>query len=257
MGALLRLGFAVASYLLFFGSFLYLVGFTGNLFGEAASLTGMACLAGLPSIDAGPSATTGMAIVINVALIALFGIQHSVMARPRFKTWLTGFWPQSIERSLYVLATVVALALIYHFWRPITPLVWSAQADWLRMLLWVLFFAGWGILFIATCLLNHFELFGLRQAWADFRGKTVPEMKFRTPLFYKLVRHPIYTGILLAIWAIPDMSQGHLLFAVGMTIYILIGVRYEERDLIAHLGEQYVEYRKRVGAVIPGFGKAK
>ena len=257
MGALLRLGFAVASYLLFFGAFLYLVGFTGNLFGGAASLTGMSELAGLPSIDAGPAASVGMAVIINIGLIALFGIQHSVMARPGFKAWLTSFWPASIERSLYVLATVVALVLIYEFWRPITPLVWSAQAEWLRMLLWVLFFAGWGILFIATCLLNHFELFGLRQALADFRGSTVPEMKFRTPLFYKLVRHPIYTGILLAIWAIPDMTQGHLLFAAGMTVYIVIGIRYEERDLIAHLGEQYSEYRKRVGAVIPGIGKAR
>lgn len=257
MGALLRLGFAVASYLLFFAAFLYLVGFVGNLFGEAAHLTGMAELTGLPSIDNGPSASLVSAVIINIGLIALFGIQHSVMARSGFKSWLTRFWPASIERSLYVLATVIMLGLIYHFWRPITPLVWSAQADWLRMLLWGLFFAGWVILFIATCLLNHFELFGLRQAWADFRRKAVPVMQFRTPLFYKLVRHPIYTGILLAIWAIPDMSQGHLLFAAGMTIYILIGVRYEEKDLVAHLGEHYTEYRKRVGAVIPGIGKIR
>ena len=254
---LLSLGFAVGSYLLFFASFLYLVGFTGNLFDEAVALTGIAGLAALPSIDAGPAAPLGVAIIINLALIALFGIQHSVMARPGFKSWLTRFWPAPIERSLYVLATVAVLVMIYVFWRPITPMVWSVEADWLRMLLWGLFFAGWAILFIATCLLNHFELFGLHQAWAGFRGTAVPETQFRTPLFYKLVRHPIYTGILLAFWATPDMSQGHLLFAIGMTVYVVIGVRYEERDLIAHLGDQYVEYRKKVGAVIPGIGKAR
>lgn len=254
---LLRLGFAVGSYLLFFISFLYLVAFTGNLFDEAVALTGIAGLAALPSIDEGPSAPVTVAIIINLALIALFGIQHSVMARPGFKSWLTRFWPASIERSLYVLATVAVLVMIFLFWRPITPMVWSVDAEWLRILLWGLFAAGWAILFIATCLLNHFELFGLHQAWAGFRGSVVPEQRFRTPLFYKLVRHPIYTGILLAFWATPDMSQGHLLFAIGMSIYVMIGVRYEERDLIAHLGEQYVEYRTRVGAVIPGIGKVR
>ncbi|MEO1168629.1 MAG: methanethiol S-methyltransferase [Pseudomonadota bacterium] len=254
---ILRLGFAVGSYLLFFLSFLYLIAFTGNLFDEAAALTGLSSLATLPSIDVGPDASLGTAIIVNLALIALFGIQHSVMARPAFKRWLTRFWPAAIERSLYVLATVAVLVAIFLFWRPIAPLVWSAEAEWLRILLWALFVAGWVILFIATWLLSHFELFGLHQAWADFRGKVVPEMQFRTPLFYKLVRHPIYTGILLAFWATPDMSQGHLLFAAGMTVYVVIGVRYEERDLIAHLGEQYIEYRTRVGAVIPGIGKAR
>lgn len=257
MRALLRLSFAVASYLLFFAAFLYLIGFVGDLFGEVARLTGMAELTGLPTVDTGPASTLGMAIIINIGLIALFGIQHSVMARPGFKARLTQVWPASIERSFYVLATVIALGLIYLFWRPITPLVWSAQADWLRAFLWGLFFTGWTIVFIATWLLNHFELFGLQQAWADFRGRSPAEMQFRTPLFYKLVRHPIYTGFLLAMWAIPDMSQGHLLFAVGMTIYILIGVRHEERDLITHLGEHYSEYRTRVGALVPGIGKAR
>jgi protein-S-isoprenylcysteine O-methyltransferase Ste14 len=257
MGGILRLGFAVASYLLFFASFLYLVGFVGNLFGELERMTGLAGLAELPSVDHGPTATVGMAVIINLGLIALFGIQHSVMARPGFKSWLTSFWPAGIERSLYVLMTVVVLVLMYHFWRPITPLVWSVETPWLRTLLWALFFAGWGIVFIATWLLNHFELFGLRQAWADFRSGTIPPARFRTPLFYKLVRHPIYSGFLLAMWAIPDMSQGHLLLALGFTVYILIGIRYEERDLVTYLGEQYSEYRKKVGMVIPGIGKAR
>lgn len=253
----LRLGFALVTYLLFFAAFLYLIAFTGNLFGEVERLTGVQGLADLPSVDNGPATSPIMAIILNLGLIALFGIQHSVMARPAFKSWLTRFWPAPIERSLFVLATVVVLVLLFLFWRPITPLVWSAEAPWLRTLIWALFFAGWGIVFVATWLLSHFELFGLQQAWADFRGVAIPEQRFRNPFFYKMVRHPIYTGFLFAFWAIPDMSQGHLLLAAGFTVYILIGVRYEELDLGVHLGHQYAEYRKRVGMLIPGIGKAR
>jgi len=252
----LRLGFALVAYLLFFITFLYLIAFTGNLFGEVERLTGVPGVANLPSVDNGPAASAAMAIMLNSGLIALFGIQHSVMARPGFKSWLTRFWPASIERSLFVLATVVVLVLIFAYWRPLTPLVWSAEAPWLRTFLWALFLAGWAMVFVTTWLLNHFELFGLHQAWADFRRTAVPEPRFRTPLFYRFVRHPLYLGFLLAFWAIPDMSQGHLLLAGGFTIYILIAIRYEERDLVAHLGEQYADYRKRVGMLIPGIGKA-
>ncbi len=252
----LRMGFALIAYLLFFAAFLYLFAFTGNLFDEVARLTGAQDLANLPSIDYGPAASPAGAILVNIGLIALFGIQHSVMARSGFKSWLTQFWPAAIERSLYVLATVVVLVLLFTYWRPITPLVWSAEAPWLRTLLWALFFAGWAMVFVTTWLLNHFELFGLHQAWSDFRRTPVPEPRFRTPLFYRFIRHPLYLGFLLAFWAIPDMSQGHLLFAGGFTIYILIAIRYEERDLVAHLGQQYADYRKRVGMLIPGIGKA-
>ena len=252
----LRLGFALVAYLLFFITFLYLIAFTGNLFGEVERLTGVPGVANLPSVDNGPAASAAMAIMLNSGLIALFGIQHSVMARPGFKSWLTRFWPASIERSLFVLATVVVLVLIFAYWRPLTPLVWSAEAPWLRTFLWALFLAGWAMVFVTTWLLNHFELFGLHQAWADFRRTAVPEPRFRTPLFYRFVRHPLYLGFLLAFWAIPDMSQGHLLLAGGFPIYILIAIRYEERDLVAHLGEQYADYRKRVGMLIPGIGKA-
>ena len=241
---------------MFFITFLYLIAFTGNLFGEVERLTGVPGVANLPSVDNGPAASAAMAIMLNSGLIALFGIQHSVMARPGFKSWLTRFWPASIERSLFVLATVVVLVLIFAYWRPLTPLVWSAEAPWLRTFLWALFLAGWAMVFVTTWLLNHFELFGLHQAWADFRRTAVPEPRFRTPLFYRFVRHPLYLGFLLAFWAIPDMSQGHLLLAGGFTIYILIAIRYEERDLVAHLGEQYADYRKRVGMLIPGIGKA-
>ncbi len=252
----LRLGFALIAYLLFFAAFLYLIAFTGNLFGAAERLIGAQGLADLPSVDNGPAASPAMAILLNLGLIGLFAIQHSVMARSGFKSRLTRFWPAPIERSLYVLATVVVLVLLFAYWRPITPLVWSAEAPWLRTLLWALFFAGWAMVFVTTWLLNHFELFGLHQAWADFRRTAVPEARFRTPLFYRFIRHPLYLGFLFAFWAIPDMSQGHLLFAGGFTIYILIAIRYEERDLVTHLGDQYADYRKRVGMLIPGIGKA-
>ncbi len=247
--AAIRLLFSVVAYLLFFIAFLYLVGFVGNLFALFPQT------ADLPSIDYGRNVAFGTALIGNIALIALFGLQHSVMARRGFKDWLTGWWPEGLERSFYVLMTVAALVLLFEFWAPMPGLIWSAQADWLRTLLWVLCFAGWAMVFVSTWLLNHFELFGLQQAWADFRGKPLPESRFREPLFYKAVRHPIYTGFLLAFWAAPDMSQGHMLFAIGMTIYIMIGISYEERDLVRILGSQYTEYRTRVGMVIPGIGK--
>lgn len=242
--AAMRLGFAVVAYFLFFAAFLYLVGFVGNLIVPK-------------SIDVGPTVSPGGAVLIDSALIALFGIQHSVMARRGFKTRLERVWHPAIERSLFLVASVAALVILYLFWQPIPALVWSVEAEWLRTLLWALFAIGWGIVFLSTWLLNHFELFGLHQAWADFRGAEMPAQKFRTPLFYKGVRHPLYSGFLLAFWAAPDMSQGHMLFAAGMTIYVLIAIRYEERDLAAHHGGDYADYRKRVGMLIPGIGKAR
>lgn len=244
MGRFPRFGFGVLAYLMFFASFIYLVGFVGNI--------------GVPrSIDTGPVAPAAQAMIVNIGLIILFGIQHSVMARSHFKTALLRYWPPAIERSLYVATTAVVLVVLYWFWRPLPDVVWSADSDWLRTLLWSLFAAGWGIVFISTWLIDHFELFGLRQVWADLRGTVLPQAQFRQPLFYKFVRHPIYVGFLLAFWATPDMSQGHLLFAAGMTVYILIGIRHEERDLVTHLGSMYVEYRKTVGMLLPGIGKAR
>lgn len=240
----IRFGFGIVAYLFFFASFVYLIGFVANLYVPR-------------SIDAGPIVSPMLAIIINLALIALFGIQHSVMARPGFKAALTRYWPAAVERSLYVAVTAVVLCLLYWLWRPLPAMVWLVDTEWLRILLWALFAAGWGIVFISTFLINHFELFGLHQIWADLRKRSIPQTTFRQPLFYKLVRHPIYTGFLLAFWATPDMSQGHLLFAVGMTIYILIGIRYEERDLKEHLGGVYVEYTRRVGMVVPGIGKSR
>lgn len=243
MGRSLIMAIAVAIYFAFFGAFLYLVGFVGGF-------------DFMPThIDKGLAASPAMAAVINVALIAAFGIQHSVMARPAFKARWTQIVPPALERSLYCLATVAVLLLLFAFWRPIAGTVWSIENEIGRMVMWTIFFAGWGILFISTWLLNHFELFGLQQAWQNMRGTEASPAKMRTPLFYKLVRHPIYTGFFLAFWATPTMTVGHLLFASGMTIYIMIGIAHEERDLVDVFGDEYLAYRKTVGAFIPGIGK--
>jgi len=245
--------FAVACYFAFFGTFLYLVGWVGDFQQLPFAIGGFD---GLPTtVDKGLSAAPGTALVIDVALIALFGIQHSVMARPGFKAGWTKIVPAPIERSVYVLATVVVLVVLFTYWHPIEGTVWSVENETARMAIWALFWLGWGILFIATWLLNHFELFGLQQAWYHMQGKEVPAHQMHTPLFYKYVRHPLYTGFFIAFWATPDMTYGHLLAAVGFTIYIMIGIAYEERDLLDLFGEQYAEYRKRVGAFIPGIGK--
>ena len=234
---------AILCYFAFFASFAYLVGFVGNI-------------PGLPiTVDRGPEAPLAMAVVTDLALIALFGLQHSVMARKGFKAAWTRIVPAPIERSLYCLASALALAVMYLFWLPIPQVIWDVQGSGLGMALLALFGAGWLILFISTWLLNHFELFGLAQAWRNFSGAAEPADDFKTPGFYRYVRHPIYTGFFLAFWAAPTMSLGHLVLAAGMTAYILIGISYEERDLIARFGNRYGEYRAKVGMLIPGLGK--
>jgi len=240
----IRLAFAVFAYLCFFAAFLYLVGFVGNLLVPK-------------SIDSGPTTPLALTLPIDLALIALFGLQHSVMARPGFKRWITRYVHPASERSVYVLATVAVLVAMFALWRPIPILLWTARADWLVMLLWALFAIGWGIVFVTTWLLGHFELFGLQQAWLHFRGREAASPRFREPLFYRWVRHPLYLGFLLAFWAIPTMTVGHALFAAGMTAYILIAIRYEERDLTALLGDSYADYRTRVGMLLPGIGRAR
>ena len=237
-----QLLFAVVAYLFFFASFLYLIGFVHNFMVPR-------------SIDVGVAVPTLAAFVVNAALILLFGLQHSIMARPGFKTVLTRYWPEPIERSLYVLMTALVLCIFFILWQPLPATVWSVEVTWLRGLLFAIAGLGWLIVLISTFLLNHFELFGLHQVWANFRDRAMPVMSFREPFFYRLVRHPIYTGFLLAFWSTPDMSQGHLFFSTGMTLYILIGVYYEERDLKKHLGEVYVAYTRRVGMLIPGVGR--
>lgn len=243
MTRIANLAVAVACYFAFFVAFCYLIGFVGNLPGWPTT------------VDRGADAPLGVALLTDLALIALFGVQHSVMARPGFKAKWTRAVSPVIERSIYCLAASLALAAMYLLWKPIPQIVWDVQATAPAMLLWALFALGWIIVFISTWLVSHFELFGLAQAWRNFTGAQPPVDQFRTPLFYRLVRHPIYTGFVLAMWAIPTMTLGHLVLAAGMTVYILIGISYEERDLIARFGQHYVTYRERVGMLIPGIGK--
>jgi protein-S-isoprenylcysteine O-methyltransferase Ste14 len=243
MGRSLTLAASAACYAAFFGAFVYLIGF-------------VAAFDPLPShVDKGLTGPVGTAVLIDLALIALFGVQHSVMARPGFKARWTKIVPAPLERSVYCLAAALALIALFAFWHPIAGTVWSVENPTARIMLWALFFAGWVILFIATHLINHWELFGLAQAWRHFRGTEGVPPTFRTPLFYRWVRHPIYSGFLLAFWATPEMSYGHLLLAVGFTAYILVGIAYEERDLVGHYGQTYTDYRKRVGMVFPWVGR--
>ena len=243
MGRVLIMALSLACYTAFFASFVYLVGWVG-------------AFDFMPThIDKGMDGPVTMAVLVNLGLIALFGIQHSVMARPGFKAAWTKMIPAASERSIYCLMTAVVLSLVFAYWHPIEGSLWSVQNESARMAIWALFWIGWGILFTSTWLLNHFELFGLQQAWHNLSGKQEADPQMRTPMFYKLVRHPIYTGFFIAFWATPDMTYGHLLAAVGFTIYIMIGIVYEERDLLEVFGEEYAEYRKRVGAFIPGLGK--
>lgn len=244
MSKYLQFAFGIAAYVVFLCVFLYLIGFVGDLIVPR-------------SIDAGPSAPIAAALAIDAGLIMLFGVQHSVMARSGFKAWLSRAVPQPVERSFYVMATNLVLILLFVGWRPIPLAIWTVEAEWARLLLWAGFGAGWAIVFVSTWLLNHFELFGLHQHWRNLRGLQPPPADFREPLFYKWIRHPLYAGFILAFWSTPTMTAGHLLLALGLTAYILIAIRYEERDLVAAIGPSYEEYRRRVGMLLPGVGRVR
>ena len=240
MGAFLSLLYGVLVYVLFLGTFAYAIAFIGNV-------------AVPKTIDGGASASLAEALVVNLLLLGLFAVQHSVMARRGFKRWWTRVVPPAVERSTYVLAATLALALLLWQWRPIPqPIVWKVESTAGADLLWVVFWVGWAVLLLSTFLLNHFELFGLRQVFARLAGHEIPEPEFRTPLLYRYVRHPIYLGFVLGFWAAPVMTAGHLLFAAGATGYILVGIWFEERDLVAQFGEQYRRYRAQVGMLLPG-----
>jgi methanethiol S-methyltransferase len=238
MNRLLTIGYGAASYLVFLAAFLYAIGFVGNT--------------AVPrSIDRGVAAPIGEAIVVNALLLGLFAVQHSVMARPAFKRWWTRFVPKAIERSTFVLVTSLVLFLLYWQWRTMPALVRDVTSTAGRLALYVLFWLGWAIALSATFVINHFDLFGLRQGYLAWRGKPYTHIGFRSPLLYRLVRHPIMLGFIIAFWATPRMTAGHLLFAIATTGYILIAVQLEERDLVAAMGNQYRDYRGRVPMLLP------
>ena len=242
MGKASRVLFGLLAYVFFFAMFLYLIAFVSNQVVPR-------------SISIGPSSAPLKALLIDLFLVSLFAIQHSIMARPWFKAALKKYWPPAIERSLYVVMSSLALYLLFVFWHPIPTTVWQIENTTLRALVWGTAGLGWISVLISTFLIDHFELFGLRQIWSDWKDEPMPNQAFRQPLFYKLVRHPIYTGFLIAFWASPDMTAGHLVFSTAMTVYIFIGIRYEEKDLRSSLGDVYTDYSQRVGKVIPGIGK--
>ena len=243
MSRSLTMLFALVAYAIFFATFLYLIAFVGNI-------------AVVPrTVDVGPAAPVATAVAIDVALIALFGLQHSIMARQGFKAWWTRVIPVPAERSVYVLMASAALIILMGFWRPIDGMVWSVTNPLGETVLWALFALGWGIVLLSTFLLNHFELFGLQQAWLNMRGRQAEPHQLRQPLFYKWVAHPLYSGFFLAFWATPHMSYGHLLLAAGVSAYMLIAIRYEERDLTNYYGEDYTRYRSGVGMIFPRFGR--
>ncbi len=233
------LGFAALAYAIFFATFLYLIAFVGNL--PFVPLT----------VDRGPEAPLLAALAIDAALIAGFGLQHSVMARQGFKSWWTRFVPRQAERSVYVLAASLMLILLFLFWRPIAGTVWRVEQPTAVLVLQGIFAAGWLLVLLSTFLINHFELFGLQQAWFHASGRQAAAPVFRQPFFYRLVRHPLYLGFFIAFWATPVMSYGHLLLAAGLSVYMLVAIRYEERDLVGLFGRDYEDYRSRVGMITP------
>ncbi len=236
--------YGVVCYGVFFLTFLYAIGFLGNF--------------GVPrTVDAGGLASpTGLALAINVGLLGLFGLQHSVMARQGFKKMWTKFVPAPVERSTYVLFSSLALILLFWQWRPMPSLVWDVQAPLGRGILWALFASGWLLVLLATFLINHFELFGLQQVWRHLRGLGPTPVNFKEPLFYKIVRHPLYVGWITAFWAIPTMTASHAVFSLVATGYILVAIQFEERDL-KRLHPEYAVYGKRVPMLIPGLCRKK
>jgi len=238
MKRILVFAYGVTSYVISVGTFVYLAGFLGNLLVPR-------------SIDAAPVGPLWEALVVNTLLLGAFALQHSVMARPRFKEWWTRFVSTPVERSTYVMFTNLALILLFWQWRPMDGVIWDVQDATGRGIFHGLYVVGWLIVLGTTFLINHFDLFGLRQVWLYLCGKPYTAVGFKTPGPYKVVRHPLYGGWFIAFWATPTMTTAHLVFAVSMTLYILVAIRYEERDLADYHGEAYAHYRRTVSMLIP------
>ena len=237
------LAYGSLCYAVFFVTFLYLIGW----------VTGLVVPTALDA--AAQPGALGAALATDAALLALFALQHSVMARPGFKTWWTRLVPRPAERATYVLASSLALIALLAFWQPLPGTLWSVETGWLRDALTAGSLAGFGIVLVSTWLIDHFDLFGLRQVYLYFRGKPYSEKRFVTPGPYRHIRHPLYVGWLLAFWVTPVMTTGHLFFALLMTAYVLVAIRYEERDLAAALGEPYRSWRARTPMFVPRLGQ--
>jgi protein-S-isoprenylcysteine O-methyltransferase Ste14 len=232
------------SYAVFFGTFLYACAFLGNILVPK-------------TIDSGVEAPFAVALMTNAGLLGVFALQHSIMARKSFKRWLSRFIPREAERSTYTLVSALCLITLFAFWEPMGGVIWNVQDPVGRIVLFSLFGFGWLLVLVSTFLINHFDLFGLRQVWLYFRGKEYTPLSFRTPGPYKLVRHPLYLGWLFAFWATPIMTAAHLVFAIATTAYILVAIQLEERDLVAEHGTRYELYRRLVPMIIPRVGGRK
>jgi protein-S-isoprenylcysteine O-methyltransferase Ste14 len=238
MTRIMAFRYGLVAYLLFFVTFLYAIGFVTGLVVPK-------------TVDTGEAGSIPVAVIVNLLLLSLFAIQHSVMARKPFKAWLTEYIPPAVERSTFVLCSSVALMLLFWQWRPIPAVVWQvSDPEWAAAVTGISL-CGWVLVLFSTFLINHFELFGLHQVKANLDGQALPAPRFRTPVLYKAVRHPIYLGFIVAFWAAPTMTVGHLLFAAVTTAYIFVGIALEERDLIALFGDDYRRYKQRVAMLVP------
>ena len=243
MGKLVAFLYGIVAYLAFAVVIVYAIGFVTGLMVPK-------------TIDSGPASPLVESIVINLVLLTIFALQHSVMARPQFKKWWTTIVPKSVERSTYVLLASLALALVFWQWRPLPGVVWEAKDPTIAASLLYLGLFGWVLVFISTFMINHFELFGLHQVANNLTGNSMPPMKFKTPMLYNVVRHPIYLGFIIFVWATPTMTAGHLLFAAVVTAYIFVGIALEEHDLIEVFGDEYRRYRRRVAMIVPFIGRS-
>ena len=240
---ILYFAYGVACYAVFFATFLYALAFVGNC-------------PRIPSLDGPRTGSLAAGLAANAALLAVFAVQHSLMARPWFKERWTRLVPPVLERSTYVLFSSLALILLFWQWRPLGGVVWSVEDPLARGVIWALFGFGWALVLVATFLINHFDLFGLRQVWLYLRGRPYTRLRFGTPGPYRLVRHPLYVGWLFAFWMAPTMTLAHLVFAVATTAYILIAIQLEERDLVREHGAAYEDYRRAVPMLVPSFGRS-